>query len=99
MLSEAAMARVGETESNSYVCDLKKWHGIMQAYENGGHAYHATMPTDALAVFRDTLIETQEYGFEKVRDEQIALGSPSANRKKAVISGQLQLKLFKRQVW
>jgi len=49
MLSAAAVARVGETESNSYVCDVKKWHGIMQAYENGGHAYHATMPTDALA--------------------------------------------------
>lgn len=75
MLSAAAVARVGETESNSYVCDVKKWLGIMQAYENSGHAYHATMPTDALAVFRDTLIETQEYGFEKVRDEQIALGA------------------------
>ena len=75
MLSAAAVARVGETESNSYVCDVKKWHGIMQVYENGGHAYHATMPTDSLAVFRDTLIETQEYGFEKVRDEQIALGA------------------------
>ena len=75
MLSAAAVARVGETESNSYVCDVKKWLGIMQAYEKGGHAYHATMPTDALAVFRDTLIETQEYGFEKVRDEQIALGA------------------------
>jgi len=75
MLSAAAVTRVGETESNSYVCDVKKWLGIMQAYENGGHAYHATMPTDALAVFRDTLVETQEYGFEKVRDEQIALGA------------------------
>ena len=75
MLSAAAVARVGETESNSYVCDVKKWLGIMQAYENNGHAYHATMPTDALVVFRDTLIETQEYGFEKVRDEQITLGA------------------------
>ena len=75
MLSAAAVVRVGETESNSYVCDVKKWLGFMQAYENGVHAYHATMPTDALAVFRDTLIETQEYGFEKVRDEQIALGA------------------------
>ncbi len=100
MLSAAAVARVGETESNSYVCDVKKWHGIMQAYENGGHAYHATMPTDALAIFRDTLIETQEYGFEKVRDEQIALGA--AIRKlvgKPRVSGQLQPKGFKRQVW
>ena len=75
MLSEAAIARMGETESTSYVCDVKKWHAIMQAYENGGHAYHATMPTDALAVFRDTLLETQDYGFAKVRDEQIALGA------------------------
>jgi aspartate aminotransferase-like enzyme len=75
MLSEAAIARMDETESSSYVCDVKKWHAIMQAYENGGHAYHATMPTDALAVFRDTLLETQEYGFAKVRDEQIALGA------------------------
>ena len=75
MLSQAAVARVGETEANSYVCDIKKWLGIMRAYENGGHAYHATMPTDALAVFRDALLETQDYGFEKVRDEQIALGA------------------------
>ncbi|MBL6596171.1 MAG: alanine--glyoxylate aminotransferase family protein [Candidatus Puniceispirillum sp.] len=75
MLSEAAIARIGETESTSYVCDVKKWHAIMQAYENGGHAYHATMPTDALAVFRDTLLETQDYGFAKVREEQIALGA------------------------
>jgi len=75
MLSKAAIVRMGETESTSYVCDVKKWHAIMQAYENGGHAYHATMPTDALAVFRDTLSETQDYGFAKVRDEQIALGA------------------------
>ena len=75
MLSKAAIVRIGETESTSYVCDVKKWHAIMQAYENGGHAYHATMPTDALAVFRDRLVETQDYGFGKVRDEQIALGS------------------------
>ncbi len=75
MLSEAAVARVGETEANSYVCDVKKWLGIMQAYENGGHAYHATMPTDALLVFRDALAETRDYGFEKVRQEQIDLGA------------------------
>jgi len=75
MLSEAAVVRVGETEANSYVCDVKKWLGIMQAYENGGHAYHATMPTDALLVFRDALAETRDYGFEKVRQEQIDLGA------------------------
>ena len=46
----------------------------MEAYENGGHAYHATMPTDALVKFRDAMKETEEYGFEKVRSEQWALG-------------------------
>jgi aspartate aminotransferase-like enzyme len=46
----------------------------MQAYENGGHAYHATLPTDALKKFRDTMKETEAYGFDKVREEQLELG-------------------------
>lgn len=75
MLSEYARKAIDETEAASYVCDLKKWLAIMEAYENGGHAYHATMPTDALAKFRDVLAETEAYGFNKVRDEQIALGT------------------------
>lgn len=74
MLSDAALARLNETTSSSFACDLRQWHTIMQAYENGAHAYHATMPTDALKKFRDTMLETKAYGFDKVRDEQIALG-------------------------
>ncbi|MBO9446191.1 aminotransferase class V-fold PLP-dependent enzyme [Ruegeria sp. R14_0] len=74
MLSDRAEARLQETESDSFAVDLKKWRQIMQAYENGGHAYHATMPTDALKAFRDTMIETRDYGFEKLRDAQWALG-------------------------
>ena len=46
----------------------------MTAYEGGGHAYHATLPTDALLKFRDTILETKEYGFEKTREEQLELG-------------------------
>ncbi|MES0825262.1 aminotransferase class V-fold PLP-dependent enzyme [Ruegeria sp. SCP11] len=75
MLSERAEARLEETTSDSFAVDLKKWRHIMQAYENGGHAYHATMPTDALQAFRDTMVETREYGFEKLRDAQWALGN------------------------
>jgi aspartate aminotransferase-like enzyme len=75
MLSERARKRIDQTNAASYVCDLKKWLTIMETYENGGHAYHATMPTDALATFRDALLETEAYGFDKVRDEQIALGT------------------------
>ena len=74
MLGEAATKLIRETKSSSYVCDLLKWYQIMEAYENGGHAYHTTMPTDSLAKFRDTLIETETYGFEKTRQEQIDLG-------------------------
>lgn len=74
MLGEEARKRIDDTMSSSFACDLKKWLQIMEAYENGGHAYHATMPTDALLKFRDTMKETQAYGFEKVRQEQIELG-------------------------
>ncbi|KIC49151.1 aminotransferase class V-fold PLP-dependent enzyme [Tateyamaria sp. ANG-S1] len=74
MLSERAVARMEETTSDSFAIDLKKWHQIMMAYEGGGHAYHATMPTDALRDFRDTMKETQAYGFDKLKDAQWALG-------------------------
>ncbi len=74
MLSERAEARLDETSSDSFAIDLKKWRQIMEAYESGGHAYHATMPTDALRDFHDTMVETKDYGFEKLRDAQWALG-------------------------
>ncbi|RKT34867.1 aspartate aminotransferase-like enzyme [Roseovarius halotolerans] len=74
MLSERAISRLANTSSNSFALDLKKWRDIMQAYENGGHAYHATLPTDALRAFRDTMIETRDYGFERLREAQWALG-------------------------
>ena len=75
MLSERAVARMGETQSDSFAIDLGKWHSIMQAYVNGGHSYHATLPTDALQDFRDTIIETRDYGFDKLKAAQWALGN------------------------
>lgn len=75
MMGPRAVARLEDTESDSFAIDLKKWHGIMQAYVNGGHAYHATMPTDALTAFRDTMLETRTYGFDKLCDAQWALGN------------------------
>lgn len=75
MMSNRALERLDNTASNSFAIDLKKWHSIMMAYENGGHAYHATMPTDALRAFRDTMLETKDYGFAKLRDAQWELGN------------------------
>ncbi|HDY96877.1 MAG TPA: alanine--glyoxylate aminotransferase family protein [Pseudomonas sabulinigri] len=74
LFSERAEAVLETTTSSSFAADLKKWRQIMQAYENGGHAYHATLPTDALKAFRDTMLETRDYGFDKVKQEQLELG-------------------------
>ncbi|MBB3229232.1 aminotransferase class V-fold PLP-dependent enzyme [Halomonas stenophila] len=74
MLSRLAREIIDETESSSFACDLRKWLSIMETYEAGGHAYHATMPTDGLRRLRDVMAETADYGFDKVRDEQLELG-------------------------
>jgi aspartate aminotransferase-like enzyme len=74
MLGERARARIDSTTSTSYAADLKKWLQIMEAYENGGHAYHATMPTDALTRLRDVMLETGRFGFDRVKANQIELG-------------------------
>jgi aspartate aminotransferase-like enzyme len=74
MLNEAARDAALSGSTTSFACDLGKWLEIMQAYENGAHAYHATMPTDALAVCRNVMKETEAYGFDKVCAEQQELG-------------------------
>ena len=73
-LSERALKVMEGTTSSSFAADLKKWHQIMQAYENGGHAYHATLPTTALVELRDAMQETRDRGFATVREQQMALG-------------------------
>ena len=75
MLSENAVTQIEKTNSDSFAIDLKKWHSIMQTYESGGHAYHATMPTDALRSFRDTVLETREFGFDRLKQAQWELGT------------------------
>ena len=75
MLGDRALECLGSTTSSSFACDLRKWLEIMQAYEQGGHMYHATMPTDTLMRLRDVMDETRAYGFEKVRAEQEELGT------------------------
>ncbi|MBN2907070.1 MAG: alanine--glyoxylate aminotransferase family protein [Rhodobacteraceae bacterium] len=74
MLSARASERLADTDSNSFAVDLKKWRAIMAAYEQGGHAYHATMPTDALVGLRDAMAQTKALGFEAMKDAQWRLG-------------------------
>ena len=74
MLSARAREAIEHTQSSSFSCDLKKWMLIAEGSEKGQHAYHTTMPTDALLRLRDVMLETREYGFAKVREEQIELG-------------------------
>ena len=75
MLSERARAAIDGTTSTSFACDLKKWMQIMETYEGGAHAYHTTMPTDALTRLCEVMLETEAYGFDRVRAEQLALGT------------------------
>lgn len=75
MMNDRARDVVKATQSTSFAVDLGKWLTIMEAYENGGHAYHATLPTDALKAFRDTMVETREYGFEKLEAAQWEQGT------------------------
>nr|WP_316656406.1 aminotransferase class V-fold PLP-dependent enzyme [uncultured Gellertiella sp.] len=75
MLSPLAAERLESTTSSSFALDLKKWRSITAAFEAGGHAYHATMPTDALLGLRDAILETRALGFEAARDAQWALGN------------------------
>jgi aspartate aminotransferase-like enzyme len=74
-LGERARARIEQTTSTSFACDLRKWLQIMEAYEKGGSAYHATMPTDSLAVLRRTMLELERFGFAKAHEEARLLGA------------------------
>jgi aspartate aminotransferase-like enzyme len=74
MLSEHAKTVMAATVSNSFACDLKKWFDMMVAYEKGGFAYHATMPTDGLVILNDAINETRAIGFETAKQAQISLG-------------------------
>jgi aspartate aminotransferase-like enzyme len=74
MLSELARTRIADAKSTSFALDLAKWLEIMETYEGGGHAYHATLPTDSLRRLRDLMNETEKLGFERLRERQIELG-------------------------
>jgi len=74
MLSERARERIDATTSSSFACDLKKWLGIMETYEGGAHAYHATLPTDGLVALRDAMNELRAFGFAAACDAQFELG-------------------------
>jgi len=74
MLSPRARARLEDTNSSSFTLDLRKWLDIMLSYERGGHAYYTTLPTDALRVLRDVMVDMFEYGFDRLRVEQLELG-------------------------
>ena len=74
MLGERARTAIDGTSSTSFAMDLKKWLSVMETYEKGAHVYHTTMPTDALTITRDVMVETRSLGFEKLRAAQLELG-------------------------
>lgn len=75
MMSKRARDAIDNTESDSFACNLKQWLQIMETYESGAHAYHATMPTDSLRAFRDVMLETFEFGLDNAKQNQQQLGN------------------------
>ena len=75
MMSERARRAIDGTTSTTFAMDLKKWLQVMETYEAGAHMYHTTLPTDALLRLQQAMLETEAYGFDKVRQEQMALGA------------------------
>ncbi|CAE7200544.1 AGXT [Symbiodinium pilosum] len=79
LLSKLARAHLDSSSTDSFALDLRKWAAVMEAYQNGGHMYHTTMPTDAITRFRDVQQELAAYGFERARREQLELGDMVRN--------------------
>ena len=75
MLGEQARAKIDSTASTSFAANLRKWLEIMEAYEKGGHLYHATLPTESLSRLRDVMQEAEAIGFAKLKAAQQELGS------------------------
>ncbi|HZV57689.1 MAG TPA: aminotransferase class V-fold PLP-dependent enzyme [Sphingobium sp.] len=75
MMNQAALEACRAAQSTSFAIDLAKWNTIMEAYLNGGHAYHATMPTDALRTFHAAMMETKALGFETLAAAQWEQGN------------------------
>ena len=88
MMNERAREVAKGRKSNSFALDLNTWSGIMDAYEAGGFGYHATMPTDALAQFRDVMLETEALGFDKLKASQLEMGEKvrAALKSRGVVS-------------
>ena len=84
MLGPRALGRMDRSANTSFSCDLLRWLQVMRSYERGGHAYHATMPTDALRTFADVMAETEAFGFDRARDRQLELGT----RVRALLAGR-----------
>ncbi len=84
MLNERARNLMASTRSTSFAADLNRWQQIMQAYEGGAHAYHSTLPTDALVKTHEAMVETHAYGLEKLRARQLELGQ----RVRSLLSGK-----------
>jgi len=84
MLSARARERIESTASTSFAADLRKWLQIMETYEGGGHAYHATLATDALAAVARAMRETRDWGLGRACDAQAELGA----RVRALLEGR-----------
>jgi len=74
MMSDRAVARMEQTQETSFSMSLKKWTSLMDKYEQGGWAYHTTMPTDGIRDFHEVTVETMKFGMDTLKEAQLSLG-------------------------
>ena len=74
MMSDLAAKKMAEAKESSFSLSLKKWTTLMESYENGGWAYHTTMPTDGIRDFHEVTVETMKFGIGNLKNSQLALG-------------------------
>ena len=75
MLSDRGLEMAKANKPSSFTIDVCKWKTVMQAYLDGGHMYHCTMPTDAIRTFRDVVKETEAFGLDNAKDACWKLGN------------------------
>lgn len=76
--AKALMAKQNaeKPRGHSLSCNLGKWSTVCDKYKApGGFMYHTTLPTDALITFRDVIMETKAFGYDKCEVKAKELGA------------------------
>jgi alanine-glyoxylate transaminase/serine-glyoxylate transaminase/serine-pyruvate transaminase len=75
ILNPRGEAAIRSTKSDSLALNLRKWLEVSDAYDKGGFAYHTTMPTDCIALFRNAALELKKFNLGRAKTTFGKLGA------------------------